>query len=93
LLGFLVLLCTVFGFFAMMWGIRRTSASRIALLQGTEPVWAVFIAMLFGGEQLNWIGAVGAVLIIGSCYWGLGIEGKARLARANGSSPTRPAQQ
>ncbi len=82
LLAFLVLLCTVYGFFAMMWGIRRTSASRIALLQGTEPVWAVFIALLFGGEQLNWVGAVGALLIIGSCYWGLGIEAKARLARA-----------
>ena len=95
LLSFLVLLCTVYGFFAMMWGIRRTSASRIALLQGTEPVWAVFIAMLFGGEQLNWIGGLGALLIIGSCYWGLGIEAKAReaRARANDSSPTLPAQQ
>ena len=81
LLGFLVLLCTVYGFFAMMWGIRRTSASRIALLQGTEPVWAVFIAMLFGGEQLNWIGGIGALLIIGSCYWGLGIEQAARQKR------------
>lgn len=81
LLGFLVLLCTVYGFFAMMWGIRRTSASRIALLQGTEPIWAVFIAMLFGGEQLNLIGVLGAALIIGSCYWGLGIEARARQAR------------
>ncbi len=95
LLSFLVLLCTVYGFFAMMWGIRRTSASRIALLQGTEPVWAVLIAMLFGGEQLNWIGALGAVLIIGSCFWGLGIEAKARAARvlANVTLPTQPAQQ
>ena len=83
LLAFLVLLCTVYGFFAMMWGIRRTSASRIALLQGTEPIWAVFIAMLFGGEALNWIGGLGAALIIGSCYWGLGIEQKARLLRAS----------
>jgi drug/metabolite transporter (DMT)-like permease len=93
LLGFLVLLCTVYGFFAMMWGIRRTSASRIALLQGTEPVWAVFIAMLFGGESLNWVGAVGAALIIGSCYWGLGIEQRARLLRASATSPTQPEQQ
>ncbi|MFM6965779.1 MAG: DMT family transporter [Rhodoluna sp.] len=82
LMAFLVLLCTVYGFFAMTWGIRRTSASRIALLQGTEPVWAVFIAMLFGGEQLNWIGGIGALLIIGSCYWGLGIEGRAREKRS-----------
>jgi drug/metabolite transporter (DMT)-like permease len=93
LLAFLVVLCTVYGFFAMMWGIRRTSASRIALLQGTEPVWAVFIAMLFGGETLNWIGGLGAALIIGSCYWGLGIEARARAARATLTSPTQPAQQ
>ena len=70
----------------MMWGIRRTSASRIALLQGTEPVWAVFIAMLFGGEQLNWIGGIGALLIIGSCYWGLGIEQAARQKRLSDSA-------
>jgi drug/metabolite transporter (DMT)-like permease len=93
LLGFLVLLCTVYGFFAMMWGIRRTSASRIALLQGTEPIWAVLIAILFGGETLNWIGVVGAALIIGSCYWGLGIEQRARLLRASATTPTQPEQQ
>ena len=83
LLAFLVLLCTVYGFFAMMWGIRRTSASRIALLQGTEPVWAVFIAMLFGGEKLTWLGGFGAIAIIASCYWGLNIEAKARALRAS----------
>jgi drug/metabolite transporter (DMT)-like permease len=93
LLGFLVLLCTVYGFFAMMWGIRRTSASRIALLQGTEPVWAVFIAILFGGEQLTGLGIIGALLIIGGCYWGLGIEQRARLLRASATSPIQPAQQ
>ena len=80
-----MLLCTVYGFFAMMWGIRRTSASRIALLQGTEPVWAVLIAIMFGGEALNWVGAIGALLIIGSCYWGLGIEQAARQKRTAAS--------
>jgi len=91
LLGFLVLLCTVYGFFAMMWGIRKTSASRIALLQGTEPVWAVLIAMWFGGEQMNWIGAIGAILIIGSCYWGLAIEQSARSARQTETQKAEPA--
>jgi drug/metabolite transporter (DMT)-like permease len=95
LMSFLVLLCTVYGFFAMMWGIRRTSASRIALLQGTEPIWAVFVAILFGGENLTGFGIFGALLIIGSGYWGLGIEAKARAARslASATSPTQPAQQ
>jgi drug/metabolite transporter (DMT)-like permease len=78
LVGFLILFCTVYGFFAMMWGIRKTSASRIALLQGTEPVWAVGVAVVIGGEFMGWIGAIGAVLIIGSCYFGLGIETKWR---------------
>jgi drug/metabolite transporter (DMT)-like permease len=93
LMAFLVLLCTVYGFFAMMWGIRRTSASRIALLQGTEPIWAVLIAIAFGGEHLTGFGILGALLIIGSGYWGLGIEQRARLLRASASSPTQPAQQ
>lgn len=78
LVGFLILFCTVYGFFAMMWGIRKTSASRIALLQGTEPVWAVGVAVVIGGEFMGWIGAIGAALIIGSCYFGLGIETKWR---------------
>jgi drug/metabolite transporter (DMT)-like permease len=93
LMTFLVLLCTVYGFFAMMWGIRRTSASRIALLQGTEPIWAVFVAILFGGEHLTGFGILGALLIIGSGYWGLGIEARARALRASATSPTQPAQQ
>jgi drug/metabolite transporter (DMT)-like permease len=81
LVGFLILFCTVYGFFAMMWGIRKTSASRIALLQGTEPVWAVAVAVIVGGELMGWVGAVGALLIIGSCYYGLGIETKWRERR------------
>lgn len=82
LMAFLVLFCTVYGFFAMMWGIRKTSASRIALLQGTEPVWAVVIAVWLGNEYLGWLGILGAALIIGACYFGLGIEAKWRAARS-----------
>ncbi|MEN9969936.1 MAG: hypothetical protein RLZZ229_144 [Actinomycetota bacterium] len=80
--AFLILFCTIYGFFAMTWGIRKTSASRIALLQGTEPVWAVLIAVVIGGEAMGIIGALGAAMIIGSCYWGLGLEQKARSSRA-----------
>ncbi len=84
LMAFMVLLCTVFGFFAMMWGIRKTSASRIALLQGTEPVWAVVVAVWLGNEYLGWLGVLGAALIIGACYLGLSIEAKWRAARLKG---------
>lgn len=81
LMGTLVLFSTVYGFIVMLWAIRKTSASRVALLQGTEPVWAVIIAVLLGGELMNAIGWLGAAVIIAACYWGLGIENRAREAR------------
>jgi drug/metabolite transporter (DMT)-like permease len=81
-MGVLVLFCTVYGFMVMLWGIRKTSASRVALLQGTEPIWAVIIAVLIGGELMTVVGWLGGVVIVAACYWGLGIENRAREARA-----------
>ena len=79
-MSFLVLLCTVFGFVALQYGILRTSATRASLLLSTEPIFAVLTAALFGGEKLFIIGVIGAAMIIGSSYWGLAIEAKHRLA-------------
>ena len=79
-MAFLVLLCTVFGFVALQYGILRTSPSRASLLLSTEPIWAVLTATVFGGEQLFFVGFIGAALIIGCSYWGLGIEKRHRLA-------------
>lgn len=81
LMGSLVLLSTVYGFMVMLWAIRKTSASRVALLQGTEPIWAVIIAVLIGGELMSAIGWLGGAVIVAACYWGLGIENRARAAR------------
>jgi len=82
---FLALLCSVFAFVAQLWAIRRTSATRSSLLLGTEPVWAVLIAAAFGGEALGWVGAIGAVVIVGSTYWGQSIESRHRAKVAAGS--------
>lgn len=82
LMGTLVLFSTVYGFIVMLWAIRKTSASRVALLQGTEPIWAVVIAVVIGGELMNAIGWIGGAIIVAACYWGLGIENRAREARA-----------
>ena len=79
-MAFLVLLCTVFGFVALQYGILRTSPSRASLLLSAEPIWAVLTATVFGGEQLFFVGFIGAALIIGCSYWGLGIEKRHRLA-------------
>lgn len=75
---YLSLICTVFAFFAQTWAIRHTSASRASLLLGTEPVWAVVVAMAFGGEKLAFIGAIGALLILGGTFYGEKIEVKHR---------------
>lgn len=84
LMGTLVLFSTVYGFMVMLWAIRKTSASRVALLQGTEPVWAVIIAVAIGGELMSGVGWLGAAVIIAACYWGLGIENRARESRLLG---------
>ena len=83
---YLVGFASVFGFVGLMFGIRKTSASRASLLLSTEPVWAVIIASSIGGEALGWLGLLGALLIIGFSYWGLGIE-------ASWRRPTRPEPQ
>lgn len=71
---FLGLACSVFAFVVQLWGIRHTSASRASLLLGTEPVWAVLVGIILGGETLGWIGALGAAVIVGSTYWAQSIE-------------------
>ena len=84
LMATLVLFSTVYGFIVMLWAIRKTSASRVALLQGTEPIWAVVIAVVIGGELMSAIGWLGGAIIVAACYWGLGIENRAREARLLG---------
>jgi drug/metabolite transporter (DMT)-like permease len=76
---FLSLLCGAFAFLVTLWAIRRTSSSRASLLLGTEPVWAVVVGVSIGGESLALLGVFGAVLIIGSSYFGQKIETKHRL--------------
>lgn len=71
---YLSLLCGLFSFLANLWAIRRTSASRAGLLLATEPVWAVVVGISVGGESLALLGIVGALLILGSTFWGQKIE-------------------
>ena len=79
---FLSLLSGALAFLLTLWGIRRTSSSRASLLLGTEPVWAVVVGISLGGDKLVFIGAIGALLIVGSTYVGQSIEQKHRLGRA-----------
>jgi drug/metabolite transporter (DMT)-like permease len=72
--AFLALGCSVFAFLVQTWGVQQTSASRASLLLGTEPVWAVLVALTAGGEHLTAVALTGCLLILASCWWGQSIE-------------------
>jgi drug/metabolite transporter (DMT)-like permease len=78
---YLALACTVFAFLVQLWAVRRTSAARVSLLLGTEPIWAVIIGVSLGGELLGWLGLAGAALIIAGSYRAQAIETRSREER------------
>jgi drug/metabolite transporter (DMT)-like permease len=79
---FLGLACSVLGFLVQLWAVRSTSASRASLLLGTEPLWAVVVAMVIGHESMTALGVVGGLLIIGSTYVAQASERRHRLTNA-----------
>lgn len=79
---YLAAACTVFAFLVQLWAVRKTSAARVSLLLGTEPVWAVLIGVSLGAETLGWIGILGAVLIVGASYRAQAIEFRHRTVPA-----------
>ncbi|TQF01685.1 DMT family transporter [Kitasatospora acidiphila] len=78
---YLALICTVFAFVVQTWAVRTTSPSRVSLLLGTEPVWALLVGVLLGGDHLGLYGAIGAVLIVVGAGWGQRIERRHREGR------------
>lgn len=63
-MAFLVLLCTVFAFFAQNFAASRTSPSRVSLLMGSEPVFGALVAVLWLGERITPLGWMGAALMV-----------------------------
>lgn len=68
-MAFLVLLCTVFAFFAQNYAATRSSPTRVALLMGSEPLWGALIAVLWMNESLTLQGWIGGVMIVVSAWW------------------------
>jgi len=64
LIGYLVLFCTLFAFFAQNVGIRRLSATKASLLMGTEPLFGAAFAVFWLGESLNIVQWLGGALIV-----------------------------
>lgn len=61
---YLALACTVFAFVVQMWAARRTSAARVSLLVGTEPLWAAIVGVLLAGDPVTVVGVAGALMIL-----------------------------
>ncbi|GGC03716.1 DMT family transporter [Cellulomonas carbonis] len=78
LLAYLVLVGTVFAFAVQMWAVRRTSASRVSLLLGTEPLWALVVGLGLGGDRLGPLALAGAVLVLAGTTWGQTVERRHR---------------
>ncbi|MCY1530966.1 EamA-like transporter family protein [compost metagenome] len=68
-MAYLVLLCTVFAFFAQNHAASRSSPSRVSLLMGSEPVFGTAIAALGLGERIGAWGWAGGLLIVGAALW------------------------
>ncbi|QCR19367.1 DMT family transporter [Agrococcus sp. SGAir0287] len=88
--AFLGLLCSVFAFVVQLWAVRRTSATRASILMGTEPVWALAVGIVVGGESLAPLGLVGAGLVVAASYAGQAIERRHRLAVEAARPATEP---
>jgi hypothetical protein len=73
-MAYLVIVCTVFPFFIQMWAVRKTSLTRVSLLQGTEPVWAAVIGVTLAGDALGPVGIFGVVLVLAGTMWGQRLE-------------------
>ncbi|MFD4503144.1 DMT family transporter [Streptomyces sp. NPDC058457] len=71
---YLALFCGLFAFLAQTWAVQRTSATRAGLLLGTEPVWALLVGIVLGGERLTGLSVLGATLIVTGTYWGEAVE-------------------
>lgn len=63
-IGYLVMFCTIFAFFAQNYGVKNTSPSKASLLMGSEPVFGGIFAMIWLGETLSNIQLLGAILLV-----------------------------
>jgi drug/metabolite transporter (DMT)-like permease len=70
-MGFLVLFCTLFAFFAQNYALRRTSPTRVSLLMGSEPIFGALFGVYFLNEPLSLSGWMGGFMIVAASIWAM----------------------
>lgn len=68
-LGYLVLFCSIFAFFAQNFAINQTTPTRVSILMGTEPVFGALFAVVWLQESLSFLSWIGGLLIVGSSIY------------------------
>ncbi|CAE6898866.1 DMT family transporter [Paraburkholderia domus] len=63
-IGYLVVACTLFAFFAQNFAIKRSSPTRVSLLMGSEPAFGALFACLWLGERISTAAWIGGALIV-----------------------------
>jgi drug/metabolite transporter (DMT)-like permease len=63
-IGYLVIACTLFGFFAQNFAIKRSSPTRVSLLMGSEPAFGALFAGVWLGERITTVAWLGGGLIV-----------------------------
>ncbi|MFM0176441.1 EamA family transporter [Paraburkholderia sediminicola] len=62
--GYLVVACTLFAFFAQNFAIKRSSPTRVSLLMGSEPAFGALFACIWLSERISVTAWVGGALIV-----------------------------
>ncbi|MBN3762197.1 DMT family transporter [Burkholderia sp. Ac-20365] len=62
--GYLVIACTLFAFFAQNFAVKHSSPTRVALLMGSEPAFGALFAYAWLGEHLSVWGWLGGILMV-----------------------------
>jgi drug/metabolite transporter (DMT)-like permease len=89
---YLALVCTVFAFVVQIWAAGRTSAARMSLLLGTEPLWAAAVGVLLAGGPVTIVGAAGALMILVGTNLARTIDGQADRREAAAAMRSTAAQ-
>ena len=65
---YLATVCGAASIVVQTWAQGHMDATKAAVIMCSEPLWATFFAVLFGGEHLSWMFALGALAILASMY-------------------------
>ncbi|MHA2936783.1 DMT family transporter [Vibrio sp. RC27] len=63
IMGYLVIFCTLFAFYAQNYAVRRVSPTRVSLLMGSEPLFGALFAVVWLNETLTMLQGLGGMLI------------------------------